>query len=182
MQNKPVLMIHEFDKKFLKLDLQNYILTFDDGLFSQFFYHEEILKIPTEKIFFISTGIVCENEQSLNFPTCSEAHKKAFNENKEDYMTKEQIAFLLNQKNVKIGGHSHSHTNLNNFKSLSEKVKHIENDTKNMLNWFEKNLNYKPEVFCFPYNENLNGFYDGLLKKYNFKNFFGKERINITSI
>lgn len=181
MQNKPVLMIHEFNESLFKLDLQNYILTFDDGLFSQFFYYPKIAKIPTEKIFFISTGIICESKQSLSFPSCVEAHEKAFSGNKEDYMTKEQIHFLLNQKDVKIGGHSHSHTRLSQFKSLKEKVDYIESDTKNMMNWFEKNLNFKPKDFCFPYNENMNGMYNNLLKKYGLVNFFGRERVTPTS-
>ena len=33
---KPVLMLHEFKEEFLDLPLENYILTFDDGLYTQY--------------------------------------------------------------------------------------------------------------------------------------------------
>ena len=56
---KPILMIHEFKDTFLNLPLEDYILTFDDGLYTQYKFFNEIKKIKTEKYFFISSGIIC---------------------------------------------------------------------------------------------------------------------------
>jgi hypothetical protein len=177
---KPVLMIHEvnnflFDSK----KLENYTLTFDDGLYSQFYYYDSIKQIKTKKIFFISTNIICSGKQSLDFPTCQKAHEKSFNGNNEDYMTLDQIIFLMNEDDVSIGGHGHFHKNLNQFKNLNEKINHLKKDTELMLEWFEKNLKFKPNKFCFPYNDDLNGLYKLFLEKYGFEEFYGKERLSI---
>lgn len=180
--SKPILMIHEFKEEFLSLPLRDYILTFDDGLYSQYFFWSELSKIPTEKIFFISSNIICDTIQSVQFPTCRLAHEKAFLGNKEDYMNLSQIQELMVCEGVEIGGHSHYHKRLNNFTSLHEKVEHIKQDTEKMLAWFKRNLDYTPTSFCFPYNENLDGMYNGLLKKYGFTKFYGKERIAIESL
>jgi hypothetical protein len=177
---KPVLMIHECSSKLLDLPLEDYILTFDDGLLSQYAFYKEIRYIPTPKVFFISTGIVCEGQQSLEFPACDLAHVKAFTGNKEDYMTLEQIKELALDPWVTIGGHSHSHTRLSG--TLVDKVKHIEVDTRIMVNWFDNNLGFTPTSFCFPYNEDPSGIYKGLLKKFGFTDFYGSERIPIETL
>jgi len=174
---KPVLMIHECSAKLLDFPLGDYILTFDDGLLSQYALYHAIKHIPTPKLYFISSGIICNGPQSLSYPTCEQAHNKAFAGNTEDYMTVEQIKELALDPWVTIGGHSHSHTRLSG--SLVDMVKHIESDTKQMLEWFDANLGFKPTSFCFPYNEDPNGIYKGLLKKYGFTDFYGKERIEI---
>ena len=49
MNNKKILMIHEFKESFLNLPLEDYILTFDDGLFTQYLFLSELLKINTDK-------------------------------------------------------------------------------------------------------------------------------------
>lgn len=179
---KDTLMIHECRPSFLNLPLENYILTFDDGLYSQFIFYQEIKQLKTKKIFFISTDIICQGHQSQEFPTCGEAHLKAFSGNKEDYMNLEQIKILTEDPWVTIGAHSHSHTRLSNFNSLAEKAKHIKEDTETMLLWFEENLGFKPTSFCFPYNENLDGLYSGLLRKYGFTEFYGSERTPIETL
>ena len=61
---KPILMIHEFKEEFLNLPLENYTLTFDDGLYTQYKFFNEIKKIDTEKYFFISSNIVCSEDAS----------------------------------------------------------------------------------------------------------------------
>lgn len=182
--NKPVLMIHEFKESFLDLPLEDYILTFDDGLYSQYQYINELQKIPTQKIFFISTGIICPEDQlqSSTPITCSEAHKKAFNGNFEDYMTWDQIRHLHSLPDCTIGAHSHSHTHLDSFKSLSEKSSYITTDTQEMLIDFKLYLQHQPTSFCFPYNMNLHNLYNGLLLGFGFINFYGSERIDIENI
>lgn len=176
---KSILMIHEVHEVFFeKRDLNNYTLTFDDGLYSQFYHYEKIKTIDTEKIFFISSNIICNGEQSLNFPNCHEAHRKSFEGNNEDYMSLEQIRYLSKEKQVSIGGHGHYHQNLNKFKNLKEKIDYIIEDTELMLEWFEKNLKFIPKKFCFPYNNDMEGLYKTILKKYGFNEFYGKERIS----
>jgi len=174
---KPVLMIHEMYDEILTLPLENYILTFDDGLYSQYYYYNKIKHINTEKIFFISSGIICNGYQSNIFPSCEIAHKKAFAGNFEDYITIDQIKELMKDPLVTIGGHSHSHTNLSKFNSLSQKTNYIINDTKMMIEWFDTNLQFIPSKFCFPYNEDLNGIYSALVKSAGITKCYGKERI-----
>jgi peptidoglycan/xylan/chitin deacetylase (PgdA/CDA1 family) len=180
--SKPVLTIHEMHDKILLLPLENYILTFDDGLYSQYFYYDKIKHIPTEKIFFISSGIICEGTQSTEFPSCEIAHKKAFAGNYEDYMTVDQIKELMQDPLVTIGGHSHLHQSLNLLTSKTDKIKHIISDTKKMLEWFHRSLTTQPTSFCFPYNDNCNGLYQRLLATEGFTNFYGNERIDIQNL
>jgi len=179
---KPVLMIHEFKEKFLKLPLENYVLTFDDGLYSQYYYYPQFKDIPTEKIFFISSGIICNGHQSIEFPTCERAHEKAFSDNKEDYMTLEQIKELMKDPFVTIGAHGHSHKNLEDFGKVTHRAMHVIDDTKLMIQWFKENLNFVPTVFCFPHNNDIDGMYQPVLRAAGFTDFYGKERIAIESL
>lgn len=178
MNNKPILMIHEIEDRLFDLPLHEYILTFDDGLYSHYYHFDKFKDIETEKIFFISTGIICNGTQSKGFPNSVVAHEKAFAGNYEDFMTLAQIVELRNQPNVTIGAHGHSHKDLNTFATLNEQIKHISNDTRLMLSWFSFHFGYIPTSFCFPYNNDLHGMYTGLLKKYGFTDFYGKERID----
>ena len=108
---KPVLMIHEFEEKFLDLPLEKYILTFDDGLYSQYRFLEELKKIKTEKYFFISSNIICPENQKQNDESicCEKAHIKAFNKNYINYMKWSQIKEIDKVDNCFIGCHGHSH-------------------------------------------------------------------------
>lgn len=179
---KPVLMIHEIREEMFKLPLENYILTFDDGLYSHYYYYPKFAKIQTEKIYFISSGIVSNCPQSLAFPDSKTAHEKAFAGNFEDYMNVWQIKELMKDPLVTIGGHGHSHKNLEDFDNLFDQVNHIETDTLAMMNWFKENLGFTPTKFCYPYNNDLKDLYPGLLKKRGFTEFYGKERIAIESV
>jgi hypothetical protein len=181
-KNKPVLMIHEVKDWMLDLPLEKYILTFDDGLYSQYYYFDHFKKIPTEKIYFISSDIICTGTQSTEFPCCRTAHEKAFSGNKEDYMTLDQIKELMADPWVTIGGHSHNHNRIGQFRKVMEKLQHIKTDTELMLEWFEKNLDFRPKHFCYPYNDDYSGLYPAILKHYNFTNFYGKDRIAIESL
>jgi len=177
-----VLMIHHISEEIFKLPLKDYILTFDDGLYSQYYYFDRLSKIDTEKIFFISTNIICENTQSLDFPTCHEAHEKAFKGNKEDYMTWKQIKELMNDPQVTIGGHGHEHKKLKDFNKIIDKMSYIIEDTKKMLLEFDKNLGFKPHKFCYPYNDDQNGMYTSLLKTFGISDFYGQERIPVETL
>ncbi len=179
---KPVLMIHEVREWMFELPLQDYILTFDDGLYSQYYYNSQFKQLTTQRIYYISSGIVSSGQQSTEFPTCVQAHEKARNNNFEDYMTVEQIKELMGDPNVIIGAHSHSHTRLNNFKTLAEKVAYINSDTEQMIAWFKDNLGFSPTHFCFPYNEDMDGLYQGLVKKFGITNCLGPGRTPIETL
>jgi hypothetical protein len=178
---KPVLMIHEVREWMFELPLENYVLTFDDGLYSQFYYYPEFAKIPTQKIYFVSSGVICSGKQSCTFPACSDAHQKAFGGNFEDYMTVHQIKELMKDPLVEIGGHSHSHTRIQHPR-LTDRIAHVMKDTTTMLEWFNTNLGLKPSSFCFPYNDSVQGMYPALLKRYGFARFYGNERTPIESL
>lgn len=171
-------MIHEFREEFLDLPLQDYVLTYDDGLYTQYMYDH---LIDATKIYFVSTNIICQETQTEELISCRIAHERAFRGDKSAYMNLQQIETLLERGNY-VGGHSHYHKHLKSFSSLAEKVNHIKQDTELMLEWFEKNLHYQPTKFCFPYNDDMNGMYPALLKKYGFTEFYGNERIPIEKL
>jgi len=167
-----VLMIHEMNEY---TQIPSGLCTFDDGLYSQYLYGKDL---PNDKIYFISTNIICMQEQSHEFIKCRDAHIKAANGNTENYMTIDQIKELID-RGITIGGHSHFHYNISDIPKLIDKIKHIKEDTELMLDWFKTNLDYVPTSFCFPYNEELDGLYAGLLKPYGFTKFYGSSRVDI---
>jgi len=183
---KKVIEIHEVNldiiKKIINLDLKNCILTFDDGLASQWHFIDDLIALDVPKIFFISTDIICDrvDNQSKEFIKCSEAHKKAFEGNKENYMTWSQIKTLSKMPNCYIGGHSHKHK-LYSVSPLKDLYINLSNDSENMLEEFKKK-NIEIDKFCFPYNEDYDGIYRILLSKLGIENFYGKERISIEDI
>lgn len=176
---KKVLMIHEFHEEFLLLPLDQYILTFDDGLYSQYKYISELSKIDTHKIFFISTGIICDTIQSEHEIKCEQAHVKFFETgDRSHYMTWEQIKHIQKINNCEIGGHSHNHNS--RWRHNKHTIKEIIEDTRQMISAFN-NHDMQPISFCFPYN-NESGVYEQILRTRGFTNFYGKNRIDINDI
>ena len=175
---KPILMIHEFKEDFLNLNLEDYILTFDDGLYTQYLFLDELLKINTDKYFFISSGIVCEEDtkQDNTYITSYDAHKKAFEGNFVNYMKWSQIKEIFKKPNCYIGCHSHFHKI-----KTADCVECIIEDNRLMNNNFLKNLNFIPDSFCFPYNYET-PLYREILSNKGIKNFYGSERIDINDI
>lgn len=166
------LMIHEMNKDTI---IPKGLCTFDDGLYSQYKYGRTL---PNDKIYFISSNIICSHNQSNEFISAPNAHKKSFEGNNENYMTIAQIKELIDL-GIEIGGHSHYHKDVSKIPKLIDKVKHIKEDTELMLDWFKSELDYIPTSFCFPYNEELDGLYKGFLKTYGFTKFYGFNRVDI---
>jgi hypothetical protein len=108
----------------------------------------------------------------MEFPDCVTAHHKAFSDNKEDYMTLDQIQELRQYPNVRIGGHSHYHENIEHL-NLNDRIKHVEADTEEMLQWFFRHMHFKPVDFCYPYNQDLHGIYRVMLLRHGFTHFYG---------
>mgnify|MGYP003624207817 FL=1 len=175
---KPVLMIHEFKEEYFDIPLDKYILTFDDGLYTQYKFIDELKKINTEKIFFISSNIICpeDKDQDDNFIKCIDAHKKAFNNDFTNYMKWSQIKKIDSLDNCFIGCHSHFHQ----LKTASC-VECIILDNRLMMFDFIKNLGYVPRKFCFPYNYQT-PLYKEILSLKGFKSFYGNERIDINTL
>src|SRR3989339_888672 len=182
--SKPILMIHEIREDVFKLPLDQYVLTFDDGLFGQYAYLEKILKINTTKYFFISTNIICPENTSQNqhLLKCREAHERFFNNGDlTNYMKWGQIKEISKEKNCHIGGHSHRHQKYDLGKiGLRKLFDELTIDTNKMISSFRENdLDIKS--FCFPYNKEY-PLYKEILRKNQITLFFGNERIPVENL
>lgn len=178
-----ILMIHEVEPWMLELDLSEFdIITFDDGLYSQYKNYKHFLKFNKPLYFFISTYIVCEEDEVQNEDTlsCSLSHKLFFeNNDKTNYMKWSQIKEIYNTSNCYIGGHSHRHLRFKDL-PLKEQVNKSALDIFKMMQFFNEH-GIKISTFCYPYNEEVIG-YVAALRKYNINVFFGNERISIESL
>jgi len=119
MENKKpiVWLFHEINDEIMQ-NIKNVskknpndILSFDDGLYSNFMYLEELKKLPNKKIFFISLGIIRPNNKKPcdEFITCSEAHNQT---DTKYYMSTDEINTIehLDKKyNCFIGLHGVQH-------------------------------------------------------------------------
>lgn len=175
---KPVLMIHDVYDDIFSLPLADYTLTLDDGLYSQYAYLQRFAQIPTDKVFFISTKFICNGHQSTECPRSWIAHDRARVGDFSDFMTKQQIIQIMNTPGCTIGGHGHEHVFLNGIRRIVDRIQAIKLDTEAMLCAFRSEFDTTPSKFCFPYNNNLDGLYDGLLRQYGFTEFYGHERIS----
>lgn len=150
---KDILAIHEMSQEMFELPLEDYILTFDDGLYTQYKYLEQLKALQTPKIFFISTNLVrgSETAPSNEFLYCGKAHEKAFDGNLENYMSWDEIQEIYNTDGCEIGGHGHDHVRLEDIKSTRDRYNIIASDTKLMVKTF-KQQQIKVNSFCCPYN------------------------------
>jgi hypothetical protein len=111
------LMVHDIRKEFFNLDLANYQLTFDDGLYSQYYYFSLFEPNRTPRIFFIITGLIQQGKARKVFDGQYLPHIKsrkymheAFVEKKFDqFMRLEELEIIADQKEVILGAHSHFH-------------------------------------------------------------------------
>jgi hypothetical protein len=197
---KEILMIHEIREEMFDLPLESYLLTFDDGLYSQYYYWPKIKKLKTQKIFFISSGFfstgVIPRRQCINtffnkeewspitdFKSCIEARKDYVETNgiiSSNYMSIAEINHMIRQ-GAEIGGHGHKH--IKDYpERLADRIKVMKNDIETMLDIFYAELkDFKPKYFCFPFNIEPR-FMRGILKSYGFTSFFGGDRIPIENL
>jgi len=157
MYSKPILMIHNITDTIFNLQLEDYVLTFDDGTHDHYEYFEKFKLVNTQKYYFIIADYV----------------------GTEGYLNLNEIKEMMMDPLVTIGGHSFSHTRLENYSRVVDRIAHIKQDTKLILEWFDKNLGFKPTKFCFPYNNDLNGIYSGILNIFNINELYGRERIPV---
>lgn len=169
---KPVMMIHEVANWMFDVPLEDYILTFDDALYTQYVHFDRLKQINTEKIFFVSTGVVAEEDtiQDSEFITCERAHAQLWDTGDlKHYMKWSQLQEIAEDPLCEIGAHSHLHGHFN--------TSHVMDDTKLMLETFAKH-GMRPTSFCFPYNE-YNSVYAAILLHNGFTKLYGAERENI---
>ena len=115
--NMQYLMIHDIHKEYFNLSLDQYRLTFDDGLFSQYYYYPVYKNHPENLTFFITTSFIRPGKSRSMFadeylPSLKPKKYmyRCFIENKFDhFMTTEEIQELSTKPNVQIGVHSHWH-------------------------------------------------------------------------
>ena len=111
------LMIHDIQKEYLDLDLDQYKLTFDDGLFSQYYYFPLFKNHPEKLRYFITTSFIKPGSARDMFNGTYISHLKSkkymhrtfIKGNYDHFMTVEEIQELSKHPNVRIGVHSHFH-------------------------------------------------------------------------
>jgi len=221
-------MIHDIRKEYFDLELNQYRLTFDDGLFSQYYYFPLLRAHPEKLTYFITTSFIKPGKARSMFEGHYIAYLKTkkygyrtFIENRYDhFMNIEEIQKLSEQPNVRIGVHSHFHDvvltrthsrkrkplsqwKMERFadfskiadqdfsirsrlafqgydyhkgvlkrRSVQEWEDYIKEDTELCITWVEQNLGFRPDLYCFPFNEH-NEKLISILKSFGFKEFFG---------
>ncbi len=111
------LMIHDIRREYFELGLEQYRLTFDDGLFSQYYYYPLYMSHPQELNFFITTSFIRPGKardmfagRYIPYLKPKKYMYRCFIENLFDhFMTTEEVQELSQKSNVKIGVHSHFH-------------------------------------------------------------------------
>lgn len=176
-----IIAIHEVTDEVLSKDLSEFdILTFDDGLYSQYLHYKHFLKYQKPMYFFISTALVSFREQSDEVVTSAEAHK--------DWRERVSLKYFMNWEQIKeihtnelchIGGHGCYHFDLRN-KSLDEQLRISTNESICMMNDFDDH-GVTINSFCYPYNHEAIG-YKTYLTKRGINNFFGNNRIRFKDL
>jgi hypothetical protein len=110
-------MIHDIQKDYFDLCVDAYTLTFDDGLFSQYYYYPLLSRGQDELIYFIPTAFIKPRQarpwfdgNHLGYLKSKQYMHAAFVRNDfEHFMSIEELQALAGQKKVTIGAHSHEH-------------------------------------------------------------------------
>jgi hypothetical protein len=111
------VMIHNVQDKLFNLDLNNYRLTFDDGLFSQYYYFPKLKQFSDTFIFFITTSFIQDGKSRGKYGGTELPYVKSKNYmydrfvlgKKDHFMKSDEVKWLAGQKGVTIGAHSHFH-------------------------------------------------------------------------
>lgn len=176
MTDNKILMIHDVKYYYIRYLDDKYVLTFDDGLYSVYYYRKKLEKINTTKIIFIPTErILSVRKTTPIFTDCFKANSLWLNyKDNSAYMTIDEVKDLYDMGFI-IGCHSHFH------KRVYENKEEIEEDIFLTMQWFKKHLKYIPKHFAFPYNNE-----HAILKHELIKNgiiyFYGRDRIPVETM
>ncbi len=111
------LMIHDLRREYFDLPLERYRLTFDDGLYSQYYYYPLLSRHRERLTFFIATAFIRPGAARPMFDGRFLAHLKPAKYAERLFiegdfsccMTAEEVRFLAGRPNVRLGAHSHAH-------------------------------------------------------------------------
>lgn len=199
-QDKIVYCVHRVDKDIVQ-QLNNLphdvLLTFDDCLYSQYYYSEYITN--QNRLYFCCPSLINSTNTFICNIECTDAMLNHYNGNNSAYMTFEQIK-ELSEKYI-IGGHSfyHAHTKYSQMKDIiNKKIKNdnikrmfmqsklvigtrefVIEDTEKLISWFLNQFGKIPKEYCFPFNASNDRLVE-ILKQYGFEQFYGKERIELS--
>lgn len=170
-----ILEIHQIEDWMLKKPKSFYedfdILTFDDGLVSQFWHYDFFQRIDKPKIYFYSTRIVRPSLRVIpKWKVCDTAHKDAcVNNDFSAYMHPAELAELSWLPKTYIGLHGHKHIYLKNL-SVIQQYKTVISETEKMLDAFNRHSKmynihrvHEWDFFCAPYNDV--SYYEKTIKK-----------------
>jgi peptidoglycan/xylan/chitin deacetylase (PgdA/CDA1 family) len=112
-----VLMLHDVGREHFDLPLDRFQLTFDDGLFSHYYYHPLLTRYARPLTFFIPTGFIREGAARPAFterhlvaqPAAAYMRRALISGDFGSFMTVEEVRELASRPNVRIGAHSHFH-------------------------------------------------------------------------
>ena len=112
-----LLAIHDIRKEYFDLNLESYQLTFDDGLYSQYYYFPLFRNHAEKLTYFITTSFIKPGKarpmftgQYLPYIKSPEYMHRTFAEGRFDhFMNIEELQEICRHQNVQIGAHSHFH-------------------------------------------------------------------------
>lgn len=112
-----ILTIHDIRKEYFNLNLNDYRLTFDDGLYSQFYYFPFFKDHPEKLTYFITTSFIkagkrrtMSDGRDLPYIKSKKYMYRTFAEGRFDhFMNVEELQEICSRSNVHIGAHSHFH-------------------------------------------------------------------------
>lgn len=179
---KPVLMIHEVREWMFDLPLGDYHLSFDDALYSQYYYLDRLLSYDTTMTFYVSTNIYSVDNLRYRFDDCVTAHRKV-NDQKDysNYMTWGQLRIIDRIPNCRVGGHGHNHLDLRAL-SIKDSVAQFDSDLTRCLAEFERHMLRPCDAWCMPYNYDPHQLFTGLVRRRGITNIVGCERTPIETL
>ena len=112
-----VLMFHDLRREHFELPLDRYRLSFDDGLYSHYYYMPCLEHQPQPLTFFITTGFIRPGAARPVFDgryleyreAAVYAQQALIAGDFSAFMTVEEVRRLAARPNVRIGAHSHFH-------------------------------------------------------------------------
>jgi len=112
-----IITVHDVRKEYFDLNLDAYRLTFDDGLYSQFYYFQLFKDHPEKLTYFITTSFIKPGTirpvfdgRYLPVIKSKKYMYRTFAENRFDhFMNVAELQEISRHPNVEIGAHSHFH-------------------------------------------------------------------------